>query len=218
MSRRHLPPSVLGLVLLLGACEQAPIEALPDTPLDTFPVSEVSGTLTGWDNGEAFFMLSPMFSEQYPELQPTQPVYKTTVAADGNFRLVLPEPAASDLAPLGCTASEPTTLLLVDALAASVENPSDVTTDVLGRYALIPASASSSRAAWLYAAEAYEVDATCRPDNNHNLRAIDLALEPGWNQVLLSYPDDGSEGGGLLESSAVPDAFTWLETQDYEAP
>lgn len=214
---------VLLLVLcaaVLAGCKQPeppppppppPVEKPP--PPSTFPVTEVSGTLAGWSEGEAFVTLTGGYSSTSTDdpdvegLELVPPLYPGSVAADGTFLVELSAPDPATLIPLGCNASDPNIAGLTFAVASSVVTPT-TTDEVFGLYSKGDPAASGKQNIYLYVAEAFQAIATCTQTMETNLSNIDLTLAPGWNQVTLEYTDVGN---AILTTEPVSDTQNWSE-------
>lgn len=179
-------------------------------PPDTFPATEISGTLINWSGGEAFITLTGGYSEtvmeDLDEVELTSPLYQGSISADGAFSIELSAPDVSTLVPLGCTASDPNIAGLLFAVVSSVATPT-ATGEVLGVYGRGDPQTLGQQGIWLYVAEAYEAESTCTTTSQTGLSSIDLTLAPGWNQVIFSSTATGT----VLTSGAVPDTFIWSE-------
>lgn len=209
---------LLACAAVLAGCKQPeppppppPVEEPP--PPTTFPATEVSGTLTGWSEGEAFVTLTGGYSSTSTDdpdidgLELAPPLYPGLVAADGTFRVELSAPDPTALTPLGCDASDPNIAGLIFAVASSVATPTS-TAEVFGLYSKGDPETSGKQNIYLYVAEAFQAKATCTRTVETNLSSIDLTLVPGWNQVILEYTDVGN---AILTSGTVPDTQSWSE-------
>lgn len=210
-------PKHIRLVLILtlcgvtlAGCREPAVTDPPKPTPKTFPVTEISGTLTPWASGEAFITVTGGYSASSgPDtdvLELAPPLYKSKVSADGAFRIELSAPDENAFAPLGCTAADPEIAGLGSVIASTTEAPT-ASAEVIGFYNLGDPQGSGKRGFWLYVKEAYEAKATCAANSQTGLSAVDVTLAPGWNQVITSFTEDGV----VLTSGAIPDTFVWSE-------
>ena len=205
--------SVFASLMLLTACPQATPPVTPEPPVTpppdptTFPVTDVSGTLPGWSGGEAYLTMVSGFSvgSNEPEVILGPPTYGTTLSAEGSFAVALGVPTASELAALTCGAETYPIGLLTDAVVSSVPEPTQAE-EFLTSYTLGPSDSLVTNAAWVYSAEALELDATCTLPGSSIPVTVKLKLVPGWNQAVLTYGE-----GARLESGPVPESFVWSQ-------
>ncbi len=197
---------------ILAGCREPVVTKPPEQLPGTFPVTEISGMLTGWSAGEAFITLVAGYSASVgsnPDsdtLELAPPLYKSNVSTGGAFRIELSAPDESTFIPLGCTAADPKAAFLISIVASAVTTPT-TSAEVVGFYNLGDPQGSGKRGAWIYVTDAYKSKATCVVGSQTGLSAVDITLAPGWNQVITSF----TESGTVLTSGAIPDSFVWSE-------
>lgn len=215
---------VLSLALALGGCRQATVPEDPTTPPvspippDNTPAERViSGTLTGWNAGEAFVtfpgggfgfsIISDGENTSVEDIDLRPPLFQGTVAADGSFSVTLRSPDPSELIPFECTEDGPNVAAAGIAVTSSVANPTQGE-EIVGIYSYADTGSIERRAGWLYVAEPYEAEETCTPvEGQEGTTRIDLSLETGWNEVVSTATGLDS----VLTSEPIPDTFVWID-------
>jgi hypothetical protein len=198
------------LSLLLSACPASEPPITGEPPEEEPAEFEVSGTLVGWTEGEAYITLTGGYASSSgdPEtdgVQLSEPTYGSTLSSDGSFSVTLTEPNQAELLQLTCEDGVHPIGFLLLGVVSSVPEPTE-NEEVLGDspYTLGPPNSLVENAAWLYSEEALELDGACSLDGS--VAEVDLDLAPGWNTAILTV---GSQV--RLESSEIPETFVWSQ-------
>lgn len=212
MERSRSAVARVALLFVLTACRYAPAPSAPEGPPapepTTFPVTEVSGTLPGWQGGARALTLAAGLDSDFDGRAETvtlvPPTLTTTLSAQGTFTVPLGTVSASERAVLACGDQDVALGVVFTAVVSTVPRPARPE-EVLGVFVLRSPVNPAQQAVWLYADEALALDARCVPPDAGTLEA-ELDLVPGWNQAVLTGGEQPR-----LESRAVPASFAFAE-------